>query len=336
MSKLLNCLLNKDSSYVPIWFMRQAGRYLPEFRNLRYNNPDFLKLCLNSDLATEITLQPIKRFNLDAAIIFSDILVVPHALGQSIEFKKQGGPRCLNFNIEKFLEIKDKDFLSTIEPTYKAIKKTRKNLHEDKSLIAFIGAPWTLTTYLLNLKDHINSENKVNIKNKKEMSLVLKKLDKFLKLHIINQIEAGADIIQIFDSWAGLINEDDLNDFCYKPNSSIVDFCKDNKIPTICFPKGLKANYKKFINLVKPSAISIDYEIDPRWAEKNLNNICIQGGMNPEILLKDEKIVLTETEKFLEIFKNIPYIFNLGHGILPETNPEIVKKIVDQVKLKAK
>ncbi len=287
MSKLLNCLINKDGSNIPVWFMRQAGRYLPEFRDLRSKNPDFLKLCFNSDLASEITLQPMKRFNLDAAIIFSDILVIPHALGQSIEFKEKGGPYCKNFNIDKFLEIKDKDFLSALEPVYRAIRKTKNKLQKDKSLIAFIGAPWTITMYLFNLKNQVNSKNKIEINNKDQIKLIFQKLDKFLKLHIINQIEAGADVVQIFDSWAGLINEIDLNEYCYQPNKSLVNFCTNNKIPTISFPKGLKNNYTKFIEIVKPTAINIDPEIDPMWAKKNLKNVCIQGGMNPETLLKD-------------------------------------------------
>ena len=336
MSKLLNCLINKDKSYVPVWFMRQAGRYLPEFRDLRSKNPDFLKLCFNSDLASEITLQPMKRFNLDAAIIFSDILVIPYALGQLIEFKEKGGPYCKNFNIDRFLEIKEKDFSSALEPVYRAIRITKNKLQKDKSLIAFIGAPWTLTTYLFNIKDQVNSKNKIKINNKNQIKLIFQKLDKFLKLHIINQIEAGADVVQIFDSWAGLVNEIDLNEYCYQPNKNLVNFCTNNKIPTISFPKGLKNNYTKFIEIVKPTAINIDPEIDPVWAKKNLKNICIQGGMNPETLLKNEKEALLEVEKYLDIFKNTPYIFNLGHGILPATSPEIVKKIVEKIKLRGK
>ena len=277
-----------------------------------------------------------KRFNLDAAIIFSDILVIPHALGQSIEFKEKGGPYCKNFNIDKFLEIKDKDFLSALEPVYRAIRKTKNKLQKDKSLIAFIGAPWTITMYLFNLKNQVNSKNKIEINNKDQIKLIFQKLDKFLKLHIINQIEAGADVVQIFDSWAGLINEIDLNEYCYQPNKSLVNFCTNNKIPTISFPKGLKNNYTKFIEIVKPTAINIDPEIDPMWAKKNLKNVCIQGGMNPETLLKDEKAALLEVEKYLDIFKNTPYIFNLGHGILPATSPEIVKKIVERIKLRGK
>ncbi len=333
MSKLLNCLLKKDNSCVPIWFMRQAGRYLPEFKQIRSQNPNFLKLCLNSDLASEITLQPMNRFNLDAAIIFSDILVIPYALGQSIEFGKIGGPRNSKLNINKFLETSEKNFLSTLQPIYKAISKTRITLNKNKSLIAFVGAPWTIMVYLYNLKDQKNQKEKLEIKDKNEAKNVLKKLDKFLKIHIINQKQAGADIIQIFDSWAGLIKDEDLNEYCYEPNKSLINFCKENEIPSICFPKGLKEKYKNFIETVKPEGINIDYDIDPLWAKNNFGNICIQGGMNPGVLLKNEKIALSEMEKYLEIFKNNPYIFNLGHGILPETNPSIVKKIVDRVNL---
>ncbi len=333
MSKLINCLINKDNSCVPVWFMRQAGRYLPEFRELRSQNPDFLKLCFNSNLATKITLQPMKRFNLDAAIVFSDILVIPHALGQQIEFKDKEGPWSPNFNIAKFLEIKEKDYLSTLKPVYETIKKTRNTLKKDKSLIAFVGAPWTLIIYLYNLKNKNNLNKKITIENKKEIKLVFKKLEEFLKLHIIHQKNAGADIIQIFDSWAGLIKEENLDEYCFTPNKNLVNFCKDNKIPVICFPKGLKENYKKFLDKVKPDAINIDQEIDPVWVKNNLNEVCIQGGMNPKLLLRSEKEILEETDRYLDIFKNNPYIFNLGHGILPETNPDIIKKIVDKVNL---
>ena len=334
MSKLINCLINKDNSCVPIWFMRQAGRYLPEFRQLRSQNPNFLKLCFNSNLATEITLQPMKRFNLDAAIVFSDILVIPHALGQQIEFRDIGGPWSPNFNIAKFLEIKEKDFLLTLKPVYETIKKTRSTLKKDKSLIAFVGAPWTLIIYLYNLKNQNNLNKKITIENKEEIKLVFKKLEEFLKLHIIHQKNAGAEVIQIFDSWAGLIKEENLDEYCFTPNKNLVSFCKDNEIPVICFPKGLKDNYKKFLEKVKPDAINIDQEIDPVWVKNNLNKkICIQGGMDPKFLLRSEKEILEETDRYLDIFKNNPYIFNLGHGILPETDPDIIKKIVDRVNL---
>ena len=333
MSKLLNCLIKKDTSCVPVWFMRQAGRYLPEFRQIRLRNPDFLKLCFNSTLATEITLQPLKKFNLDAAIIFSDILVIPHALKQQIEFRDNKGPWCPNFNINRFLETSEKEFLLTLNPVYEAIKKTKNVLEKNKSLIAFVGAPWTLIIYLFNLKTQNNTSKKIIIKNKEEIKLVLKKLDEFLKIHIIKQKEAGAEVIQIFDSWAGLIQEENLSEYCFVPNRSLVKFCRDNKIPSICFPKGLKKNYKKFVDEVKPDAINIDQDVDPLWAKDNFNRICIQGGMNPNLLLKSQKEILDETERYIDIFKNDPYIFNLGHGILPQTNPSVIKTIVDKVNL---
>ena len=229
MSKLLNCLIDKDVSCVPVWFMRQAGRYLPEFRELRSQNPDFLELCFNSELATKITLQPMQRFNLDAAIIFSDILVIPHALGQRIEFRKNDGPWTPNFNIDKFLDFKERDFFSTLKPIYKAIKKTKNSLQKDKSLIAFIGAPWTLIIYLYNLKEKNKLSNKVKIKNVHEIKLVLKKLDQFLKLHIMYQKEAGAEIIQIFDSWAGLIDDKDLDEYCFNPNKNFSQFLQGDQ-----------------------------------------------------------------------------------------------------------
>ena len=184
MSNLKKILINKNICK-SVWFMRQAGRYLPEFRKIRSQNQNFIELCLDSDLSSEITLQPIKRFNLDAAIIFSDILVIPHALGQSIEFRGKRGPRCQNFSINKFLEIKDKEFLSALQPTYKTVQKTKKSLHRDKSLIAFIGAPWTLITYLFNLKDQVNSNNKVDIKGMAKGDMIVANINKIKKLSII-------------------------------------------------------------------------------------------------------------------------------------------------------
>ena len=333
MSKLLKTLKGMDKEYTPVWFMRQAGRYLPEFRSLRSKNPDFMKLCLNSDLAQEITLQPIKRFNLDAAIIFSDILVIPHALNQKVLFGQLNGPFIKDFNINKFIGTKKEDFIFKLNPVYEAIKKTKKKLKKEVSLISFIGAPWTLIIYLLNLKkDGLLNETKFNDK-KEIINSIIKKLMEFLKIHILYQKEAGADILQIFDSWAGLIPRKSLKEYCYDPNKELVDFCKEIKIPSICFPKGLKKNYIDFNRIVKPNAINIDQDIDPEWAKKNLKNVIIQGGMSPKILLNEENEVMKEVDKFLKIFKDSPYIFNLGHGILPNTNPEIINKIIERVKI---
>ena len=332
MTKLKNCIVDKDPSCVPVWFMRQAGRYLPEFREIRSRNKDFIKLCLNSNLSSEITLQPLKRFNLDAAIIFSDILMVPFGLGQEVRFEKDKGPVLSLFDLKYFLDTNIKTFIEKINPVYQAIKKTRNNLDKEKSLISFIGAPWTLIVYMFGLK--IN-KNQIDInklkKSETEIKIVLNIINKYLCGHIINQIKAGADTIQIFDSWAGLIPEEKLFDYCYEPNKKIVDFCKKKKIPVICFPRGINKNYLSFANIVMPDCLSLDYEIDPVWAAKNLSDFCLQGGMDPKILFKNEDEIFSEVDKYLNIFKEHPYIFNLGHGLLPETNPEILKKVVDRV-----
>jgi len=333
MSKISNVLNKKKVSCLPIWFMRQAGRYLPEFRKIRSKNTNFIKLCLNSDLSSEITLQPIKRFNLDAAIIFSDILMVPYALGQKVKFIKNEGPILSKFNLEILKKISIKEFTKKLNPVYEAIKKTRNNLNKEKSLISFVGAPWTLIIYMLNLKKEKNVIDLKKVKEKKkDIEMLLDKLHKFLVSHIENQIDAGADVLQIFDSWAGLIPEDKLNEYCYLPNLRIVEFCKKKGIPTICFPKGLKKNYSKFLNVVKPDGLNIDYEVDPTWARKNLNNVCIQGGMDPKIMLLEEDEMIKEAEKYIKAFDNFPYIFNLGHGLLPVTDPKKVEALVNFVR----
>ena len=328
MNSLKEILKNKKICK-SVWFMRQAGRYLPEFREIRSQNQDFINLCLNSELSSKITLQPIERFNLDSAIIFSDILMVPHALNQKVEFLKDHGPKLENFNLENFLKNDDLKFTKKLKPVYKAIEITRKKLNKEKSLISFIGAPWTLLVYMIGAKqDNKGIDLKIINKKKDEIDLILEKLINYLCLHIENQVKAGADIVQIFDSWAGSIPQEKLNNFCYSPNSKIVEFCKKKDIPVICFPRGIKENYKDFNDLVKPDGINIDYTVDPNWAKENLKDTVIQGGLDPKILLLSDEEIYSNARKYLDAFKGLPYVFNLGHGMLPETNPDKVKKLI--------
>ena len=329
MSDLKKILINKNLTCKSIWFMRQAGRYLPEFQDIRSKNPNFINLCFNSELCCEITLQPIKRFDLDSAIIFSDILLIPHVLGQKVKFIPNKGPNLNKFELEKFLNNKRKNFTEKLFPVYDAIRKTRKKLKKNKALIAFIGAPWTLITYMLGVK-------KNELKSLKDKKAVINKITEplidYLCTHIKNQVNAGADVIQIFDSWAGLLENSDLPDLCYEPNSKIVSYCKKNQIPTICFPKGIGKNYKDFNEKVRPDGLNLDYDLDPNWAKENLNDVVLQGGMHPEILFKSDEEIYKEAKKYLDIFKDVPYIFNLGHGILPETNPEKLDKLIKFVR----
>ena len=315
----------------PIWIMRQAGRYLPEFRKIREQNPDFIKLCLNPELSTKITLQPLKRFDLDAAIIFSDILMLPYGLNQKVEFKKNFGPLLGDLDLDEATKMDEIDFVEKVYPVYKAINLVKNNsLTRNKSTIGFVGAPWTLLVYILNkqspkmkLKSDFFSDDFL-------INRILFLIERFLKLHIKNQIDNGAEIIQIFDSWAGLLEEKDLPNFVYIPTLNLVDYIKRLNVPVICFPRGIK-DYKNYCDIVKPDAVCIDYEVDPLEIRRKIN-IPIQGGMDPKVLLTNKENLKKEAKRYLDIFKDHPYIFNLGHGVLPETDPDMVDYLVKFVK----
>ena len=331
MTPIEQTIINKKTTNTPIWLMRQAGRYLPEFREIRKLNPDFINLCLNEKLSSEITLQPLRRFKLDAAIIFSDILMLPYGLNQQVKFKKDFGPLLGSLNLEKITRVDEIDFLQKLYPIYKSIKKvSENNLIKNKNLIGFVGAPWTLLVYMINkyspkkelIKDFFKDEFLIN------RTLII--LEKFLKLHIEHQIKNGATIIQIFDSWAGLLKEKDLPNYVYIPTLNLVNYVKSLNIPVICFPRGVK-NYKNFCDIVKPDVINIDYDVDPILIRKEIN-IPVQGGLDPKVLLTDTENLKTQALKYLDIFKDHPYIFNLGHGVLPETKPNMVDYLVKIVK----
>ena len=331
MTLIKDVIINKKTNINPIWIMRQAGRYLPEFREIRKKNTDFIKLCLNEELSSKITLQPLKRFNLDAAIIFSDILMVPYGLNQKVEFKKNFGPSLGVLDVDKISKLDEIDFVEKLYPVYKIIKSVSTNeLTKNKSTIGFVGAPWTLLVYMINqqspklkLKDNFfNDDYLIN------RTLII--LEKFLKIHIKNQIDNGAEIIQIFDSWAGLLSEKDIPNYIYIPTLNIVEYVKSLNVPVICFPRGIK-NYKEYCEIVKPDAICIDYEVDPEKILKDIK-IPVQGGMDPKVLLTNKENLKKEAKKYLDIFKDHPYIFNLGHGVLPETDPNMMDYLVKTVK----
>ena len=331
MSLIHEVIINKNTSINPIWIMRQAGRYLPEFREIRKNNPDFIKLCLNEKLSSEITLQPLKRFELDAAIIFSDILILPYGRSQKVEFKKNFGPILGELNLEKISKLDEVDFVEKIYPVYKALNLVSKNpLTNNKSTIGFVGAPWTLLVYMLNKQSPKLKLKNDFFKDDFLINRVLAILEKFLKVHIKNQIDNGAEIIQIFDSWAGLLNEKDLPNFVYIPTLNLVEYTKSLKIPVICFPRGIK-NYKNYCEIVNPDAICIDYEVDPIKISKEIK-IPVQGGLDPKILLTNKDNLKKNILRYLDIFKDHPYIFNLGHGVLPDTDPNMLDYLVKTVK----
>ena len=324
---LYKCIVNKKTSTTPIWFMRQAGRYLPEFRKIRKLNPNFIKLCLDSNLSSIITLQPLKRFDLDAAIIFSDILMVPYGLNQRVKFKKNFGPQLGPIYLDKTLDANKTNFIKKLDPIYKCIKKVKKNpLIKNKDLIGFVGAPWTLLVYMINKKSPKNNFKKNFFSDNILIKQLLEVIQKFLKLHIKNQIENGATIIQIFDSWAGILEEKKYSKFIYNPTEDLVNYTKSLGVPVICFPRGIK-NYKDYCEVVKPDVISIDYDVNPKEIRDKIQ-IPVQGGMDPKVLLSDKENIKKKALNYLNIFKDHPYIFNLGHGVLPETRPEDVGYLI--------
>ena len=331
MSPINEVIINNKTDVKPVWIMRQAGRYLPEFRKIRKENPNFINLCLNEKLSSEITLQPLKRFNLDAAIIFSDILMLPYGLGQKVEFEKNFGPKLGELNLDKITKIDEVDFVEKVHRVYKAIKRVSSDpILNNKNTIGFVGAPWTLLVYMINQKSPKKELKENFFKDKFLINRILLIIEKFLKIHIKNQVDNGANIIQIFDSWVGLLDEKDLPNYVYTPTLNLVNYVKSLNVPVICFPREIK-NYKEFCEITKPDVVSIDYNVDPKEIIKTVK-IPVQGGLDPKILLTDKETLKKETLKYLEIFKHHPYIFNLGHGVLPETKPEMVDYLVKTVK----
>ncbi len=331
MTPIYKTIIKKKTTNKPIWFMRQAGRYLPEFRKIRKSNPNFINLCLNKNLSSKITLQPLQRFKLDAAIIFSDILMIPYGLNQEVKFKKNFGPELGPLNLEKIYKVNEKDFLNKLSPIYKSIKKVKKNtLTNNKDVIGFVGGPWTLLVYMINKCSPKKKLIGNFFKDKFLINKILIILEKFLKIHIDQQIKNGATIIQIFDSWAGMLEEKHLPNYIYIPTLNLVNYVKSLNIPVICFPRGIK-NYKNFCEIVKPDVINIDYDVDPIFISKKIK-LPVQGGLDPKVLLTDKENLKKKALKYLDIFKDHPYIFNLGHGVMPETDPMKVDYLVKFVK----
>ncbi len=330
MTPINKCIRENSTELNPIWLMRQAGRYLPEFREIRSKNKDFIKLCLNENLSSEITLQPIKRFNFDAAIIFSDILMVPYGFGQSVKFEKNFGPKLGSISLDAILNFDEEKFTNKLKPVYNLISKLRdEEITNGKDVIGFVGAPWTILVYVVNKISPKKNLREDFFNDKVLINRLLLVITKFIKIHIKNQVQAGASIIQVFDSWAGLLKED-IEKFIFKPTHEIVEFTKGLNTPIICFPRGIK-NYTEFCKIVKPDMVNIDYDVDPIQIVKDLR-IPIQGGLDPKVLLTDKHNLRKNVLKYLNIFNDHPYVFNLGHGILPQTEISMVEELVKIVR----
>ncbi len=340
----LKALKKENLATPPVWMMRQAGRYLPEYRALRKEESHFLSFCLNAQKASEVTLQPLKRFDFDVAILFADILTIPHALKRKVEFKKGEGP-VLEL-IQSSDEIKHmQDHVSnipqTLSPVFETIKQTIPHLNNKTALFGFCGGPWTVASYMMDnhpSKDTL-SFRKLAYNNPSHFKELLNVIVESSVLYLSEQIKAGADAIQIFDSWAGSVPHDLFDIAIKKPLFAICQKIKalHPHTPIILFPRGLQT--KQYQKLVDESegvfeGLSLDFQTDLAWACKNLQNkVCLQGNLDPAILLTTPKEVVKQTTKMLQIATEKPgYICNLGHGITPTTPIENVQAFVDTVK----
>lgn len=334
----LQVLKHEKTDKVPFWFMRQAGRYLPEYMALRAKAGSFLNMAYNPDFACEVTMQPIRRFGMDAAIIFSDILVIPHALGQHLEFAQGEGPKLgpYDFNTLNF-----DNFYSTLSPVYQALKNTRSALKtegfENTALIGFAGSPWTVATYMI---EGGGSKEFLRVK-----TMAYSKPDEFQKLidllieatsaYLIKQIEAGAEAIQIFDSWASALDHQQFLKWVVKPNALIVSKIKAvyPDIPVIGFPRAVGANYEIFAKETGVQGLSIDQQIDPAWAAKRLQPfVTVQGNLDPVCLIAGGEALTSAAKYILDQLGSGPFIFNLGHGINKDTPVENVELLVKMIK----
>lgn len=319
---------------VPIWLMRQAGRYLEEYRKVRSTTNSFLEFCYNPEKASEVTLQPIKRFDFDASIIFSDILVIPDALGVDVSFQVGEGPVLKKITPEYLDKLTYNE--KTLYPVYEAMKIVRDKLSPEKTLIGFTGSPWTLATYMIEgggSKDFINTKNWSYADPESFRKLIYILADSISK-HAIAQIEAGANIIQLFDSWAGVVaSGDEFNKWVIEPTKYIVSKIK-SKYPNILitgFPRGAGVSYLDYANKTGVDAISVDYNMPIEWIAKNVD-IAIQGNLDPVLLKNNKEQALLQAGKILDTMKGRKFIFNLGHGILPETPIENVYALVESVR----
>ena len=343
MNKILDIINNKKIyNNPPVWIMRQAGRYLPEYREIRRDVGGFLDLCYNPKLASEITLQPIKRFDFDAAIIFSDILVIPHALGVKVDFVKNEGPVLEKItNIKDLKKLKIDNVINKLSPIFENVNITRSKLSDEKALIGFSGSPFTLACYMIEGGSSKNFEltRKIAIENEDFFIKLIEILSEAIIIYLNKKIEAGADIIKLFDSCASILPEEQFMKFVVKPTKKIIERIKEKNpnTPIISFPRGCGSLYENFVKDVNCDVLAIDQNISSEFVVNILQNKyskIIQGNLDNYILAYGSKNDIEKsTRKILEKFNNKPFIFNLGHGIIKDTpieNVEFLLKIIRQ------
>ena len=337
--KLLRALAGEKQDVPPIWMMRQAGRYLPEYRATRAQAGDFLSLCYNSELAAEVTLQPIRRYGFDAAILFADILLIPQALGADLWFVTGEGPRLSTITTDAdFAKLGPvSDIHETLNPIYETVKILSRELPAETTLIGFAGAPWTVATYMIAGRGTPDQgpAHALKQENRPLFEALLARITEATIAYLSNQIEAGAEVVKIFDSWAGSLKGEDFRKYALEPCRQITAALKQRHpgIPVIGFPREAGEGYIGFAKETGIDCLALDNSVDPLWAAQHLQiDGCVQGNLASRHMVTGGAELVKETRAIVEALKKGPHIFNLGHGITPDANPDNVQLMIDTVR----
>jgi uroporphyrinogen decarboxylase len=335
---LIRALKGEAQKCPPIWLMRQAGRYLPEYREVRTRAGSFLDLCYNPALATEVTLQPIRRFGFDAAILFSDILVVADALGQKVSFEEGRGPVLEPLRSGKDLaKLKLDRFHERLAPVYETVQRIKGTLPAETALIGFAGAPWTVASYMIeggSSRDFARAKGWMH-GQVTDFAALIDLLVEATSQYLIRQVEAGAEVLQLFDSWAGALSHPDMRQFSLAPLRKIVANvrAKHPEVPIILFPRAVGAGYLDFAAEKFAQGLGLDPGVPLEWARDQLQgHVCLQGNLDPQLLVIGGRGLGAGVARILHRLERGPFIFNLGHGIVPETPPEHVAELVKLVR----
>ena len=339
---LLETLSGFKTPNIPFWFMRQAGRYLPEYRDLRKTAGGFLDLVYNPERASEVTLQPIRRFGMSGAILFSDILVIPQALGQPLRFETGEGPKLDALETESdFVKLDISNIDEILSPIYDTVKLTRSKLsdenHEDTALIGFAGSPWTVACYMIEGGGSKTFQKTKSwaYSNPQSFQKLINILVEATSHYLIKQADAGAQALQLFDSWSGILDETQFQNWAINPTKAIIEKVKaaHPDIPFIGFPREAGDKMITYANQTKIQCLALDYSVSPQWVVDNVpQDMTIQGNLDPHVLLAGGDVLFNTAHKILEAFKDRAFIFNLGHGVIKETPPDHVAQLSKIIK----
>ncbi|MEC9369133.1 MAG: uroporphyrinogen decarboxylase [Pseudomonadota bacterium] len=335
---MVRTLHGKTCSPPPIWLMRQAGRYLPEYREVRARAGSFLDLCYSPAMAAEVTLQPIRRYGFDAAILFSDILVVPDALGQKVEFREGEGPVLEPVREGKALAaLRPERALDRLGPVFEAVNRIRGALDESTALIGFCGAPWTVATYMVGGRGSSDqAEARLwAYRDPQEFSRLISLLVDVSAAYLARQVNAGAQVLQIFDSWAGSLPDGEFERWCLKPVAAMIARLREihPRIPVIAFPRGAGARYAGYAKATGADGVGCDTTLTPAWIRDNVqHDAAVQGNLDPLLLVAGGTAMERRIGEILAALSEGPFVFNLGHGIVPQTPPEHVARLVELVR----